>query len=677
VDRHSLLGTVIALTLLVSARLASAQCESEVYVAEKAGNKVSKVNTTSWAVTPVVTSGLSGPEGVALDETNNRLYVTEPASGRLSWIDLSTGAVTTLCTAGLGAPTGVALAKAGGEIFVTDSTGGNLYQTFPFGCYVNTWATGLSGPAGVVIDPGRTTAYVAESMSGEVSAVSLSTGEVTPILTGLTRPYGLALDRVGGTLYVTDSDPASTNKKLLAVDLATRQPRLIYQIGNALEGVVVNEGESYAYIADATLGWFLKIRLSDGAQIGLPFLGLSDPRGVALRSSACAHGMATPSRPDPTPGSRIAACVDVDLTGSTYNLGSYGAMLRWDPAVLGYLRHFPGDPPFDTPVVNATDVSSGRLTFADASGVGASGRVPLLCAEFDVLGGITSRSPLDLDFTSLFEANTIQDLRELVPAVDNLVLVRNHDCTIGDIFIDQSINSGDALAVLSYEIGILPYYLLQAINLGCGDADGSGTTNSTDANLMLTWEVGLPVGGTFPIGRAGNRFFDSCPGNTGATSALSSALAISTTEGAVGTLVPVLTPSVEKPYRGQNLGLSVSVDTSASGQRLGSFGARLTWDPRALTFLSAEGGATPGFESPLMNKGNVSWGELRFAHASPEGGMGRVEVLRVQFRALRALPHLADTFRLEFTSLGAPGPLFENLLPGLSPTRFEGGASAP
>ncbi len=372
----------------------------------------------------------------------------------------------------------------------------------------------------------------------------------------------------------------------------------------------------------------------------------------------------TPSTQYPADGSTIGACVHI-TPGGMAALGSYGARLDWNPSVLSYLAHTGGDPPFDTPVVNTSDVATGRISFSDADPMGTGVTSFVFCVHFMVsrsVGGMIS-SPLDLTLTSIYTPG-FTDLLPTTTVVDSFVNVLVQ-CVIGDVLADpvSAINSGDALVLLANEIALpIPAESSDRILARCGDGNGDGSANSIDSNIDLSFEVGISTAGTF-IG-VSNQIFEDC--GTCSGGAGSSAPAGGSVEGAPASAAEI-TAGVEiaggRVRRGEEFEAAVIVEMGASGDSLGSYGARLAWDPRAVDFLGARGGSTHGFTSPLLNGAESSAGLLRFAQADPVGAAGRVEILRARFRAKRAIPHPDGIFLLDFTSLGTPAPGFMDLLP--------------
>ena len=108
----------------------------------------------------------------------------------------------------------------------------------------------------------------------------------------------------------------------------------------------------------------------------------------------------------------------------------------------------------------------------------------------------------------------------------------------------------------------------------------------------------------------------------------------------------------------------IAVDmTAAGGATLGSYTARLTWDPNALYLYST----TPlqgNFPQPLVNVDSVAEGILKFSAVAPSGVGGLVTVARYDFGVLTgiATPSPID---LTFSEMSAAGT-FQDLMPSLT-----------
>ena len=69
---------------------------------------------------------------------------------------------------------------------------------------------------------------------------------------------------------------------------------------------------------------------------------------------------------------------------------------------------------------------------------------------------------------------------------------------LGDVNDDSSVNSTDALIILSADVGV---NVSSYCPMNCGDVNGDGNVNSTDALILLSFDVGITV--PFAVGTAG------------------------------------------------------------------------------------------------------------------------------------------------------------------------------
>jgi DNA-binding beta-propeller fold protein YncE len=141
------------------------------YITERGGNllRVSLVGpNANRASATVITSGMTAPHQIALDEANGAAYVVEFASpGHLWRIDLATGTRTAI-------------------------------------------VSNLNRAIGLVLSADRQFAYVSEQTGGKVSRITLSNGATTVLASALTAPFMLSWADAGQTaLLVAERDPAN------------------------------------------------------------------------------------------------------------------------------------------------------------------------------------------------------------------------------------------------------------------------------------------------------------------------------------------------------------------------------------------------------------------------------------------------------------------------------------
>ena len=157
-----------------------------VYITERTGNLLRfSLAAPNRASATVVSSGMTAPQQLALDEAHNAAYVVEYApAGRLLRIDLTTGTQTPVLT-------------------------------------------NLDHPVGLIISQDLQFAYISEQTAGpdkgRISRYKLSNGARTPLATGLTNPFFLTWsDASQAQIFVPERDPAN-RISLLTLSTASLQ----------------------------------------------------------------------------------------------------------------------------------------------------------------------------------------------------------------------------------------------------------------------------------------------------------------------------------------------------------------------------------------------------------------------------------------------------------------------
>lgn len=110
-------------------------------------------------------------------------------------------------------------------------------------------------------------------------------------------------------------------------------------------------------------------------------------------------------------GQKIEIPVEVDLSRLPEALGSYTAVLTWNPDALKFVSCSAGKTAgFSSPMVNADKAENGKIIFASAHPQGAAGRVNILNVVFQVTPKLAEGANLDLQFTAMAAAFTFYDL---------------------------------------------------------------------------------------------------------------------------------------------------------------------------------------------------------------------------------------------------------------------------
>ena len=214
-------------------------------------DKIQRANLDGSDVQDLVTQGLSGPRGIALDVAGGKMYWTDYLTEKIQRASLDGSDVQDLVTRtqGLRAPGDIALDMAGGKMYwaddgtdkiqranldgsnvqdlvtqglrgihgiALDATGGKMYWT-DFGTEkiqranldgsdVQDLVTqGLGGPLGIALDVTGGKMYWADISTDKIQRANLDGSDVQDLVTqGLDRPYDIALDVVAGKMYWTD-----------------------------------------------------------------------------------------------------------------------------------------------------------------------------------------------------------------------------------------------------------------------------------------------------------------------------------------------------------------------------------------------------------------------------------------------------------------------------------------
>jgi sugar lactone lactonase YvrE len=232
------------LTNLVSSGLSSPQGVAvdgagNVFVVDTGNNAIKEWLVASNTVITVVSNGLYSPYGVAVDGAGN-VYIADTFNNAIEeWIAAS-NAVITLVSSGLNEPTGVAVDSLG-NVYIADFNNGAVEEWSATSHTVTTLFSDLNtGPYAVTVDAAGNV-YFADGYSGDVDKLSATGGSVTTLIPGLNNPQGLAADGAGN-IFISDnfirmwsaaSNIVSTVRSLSTVAIAVDGMGNIYAADSA------------------------------------------------------------------------------------------------------------------------------------------------------------------------------------------------------------------------------------------------------------------------------------------------------------------------------------------------------------------------------------------------------------------------------------------------------------
>ena len=168
--------------------------------------KIQRANLDGSNVEDLITTGLTNPPGIALDIARGKMYWMDQGTDKIQRANLDGSNVEDLITTGLTAPQGIALDVGRGKMYWTDTGTEKIQRANLDGSNVEDLiTTGLSIPGGIALDVGRGKMYWTNHGTGKIQRANLDGSNVEDLITtGLTNPVGIALDVGRGKMYWTD-----------------------------------------------------------------------------------------------------------------------------------------------------------------------------------------------------------------------------------------------------------------------------------------------------------------------------------------------------------------------------------------------------------------------------------------------------------------------------------------
>ena len=237
---------------------------------------VTQAGTTyvpAYPVTPLISSGLTNPQGVAVDGQGN-LYIADTGDSMIK--EWSGGSLQMLSNA-QNAPAAVAV-DGHGNVYIAD-TGKHAIEVFNAANNptLTPLVSGLSNPSGVAVD-GQGNVYFSDTGNNVIDEWNAANGMTTPPgLSGLSGPTGVAVD-AEGNVYFADSGQNSIMEWNAASGLST----LPNVSGLSDPTGVAVDGQGNVYIADTGTNSIKEWNAGSASLATLVFTGLSSPMGVAV-----------------------------------------------------------------------------------------------------------------------------------------------------------------------------------------------------------------------------------------------------------------------------------------------------------------------------------------------------------------------------------------------------------
>ena len=172
--------------------------------------KIQRANLDGSNVEDLITTGVSSPFGIALDVGRGKMYWADASTDKIQRANLDGSNVEDLITTGVSTPHGIALDVGRGKMYwtVRDFFGPKIQRANLDGSNVEDLiTTGVSTPHGIALDVGRGKMYWADASTDKIQRANLDGSNVEDLITtGVSSPFGIALDVGRGKMYWTENN---------------------------------------------------------------------------------------------------------------------------------------------------------------------------------------------------------------------------------------------------------------------------------------------------------------------------------------------------------------------------------------------------------------------------------------------------------------------------------------
>jgi hypothetical protein len=238
---------------------------AKVKVLQNAGGSV-KVQWVTYRLKPryrVLGTGYNQPEDIKVTSGGRYAYVTERA-GNFLRVDLTNAnrAAAQLVTSGLTAPNQIALDEEHGQAYMPEFTSaatGKIWRVDLSGGVKTAIYTGLQGCTGLLISKDLRYAYVAEQVSGanRVARINLATAQRDILATGLTAPFFMEwADTTESRIILAERNPANRITMLDLTTLPVNVTALVSGVANNPSSVVLTRPETMIVCSDSEINLY-------------------------------------------------------------------------------------------------------------------------------------------------------------------------------------------------------------------------------------------------------------------------------------------------------------------------------------------------------------------------------------------------------------------------------------
>ena len=343
--------------------------------------KIQRANLNGTNIQDLVTTGLEGPESIALDLAAGKIYWTDTGTGKIQRANLDGTHVEDIPIIGVAAPEGIALDLAAGKIYWSDNGANRIRRANLDGSSAEDLVvTGVDYPEGLALDLAAGKIYWTEYEMAKIRRANLDgTNAEDVIATGLRNPDGIAVDTTSGKIYWTDHGTATISR---ADSNGTNVEALVTTGLDNPDGIALDVVAGKMYWTDWETNKIQRANL-DGSHVeDLITTGLENPKRIALGIPQVAAGL----RFDPD-----------TIADQTFTVGTAVSLTL--PTAIG------GTPPYIYTL--APTLPAGLYFDPIANGPGSIGGIPtavISATPFTYTATDTNGASAALTFTITVEA---------------------------------------------------------------------------------------------------------------------------------------------------------------------------------------------------------------------------------------------------------------------------------
>jgi len=254
--------------------------QNKMYWTDEGTQKIQRANLDGTGVEDLVTTGLSYPQGIALDVAAGKMYWTDRGTLKIQRANLDGSSVEDLVTTGLIIPSGIALDLAAGKIYWTDRGTLKIQRANLDGSSVEDLVTtGIYFARDIALDVAAGKMYWTDQGTQKIQRANLDGTSVEDLVTGLSNLFGIALDVAAGKMYWTD---VGTNKIQRANLDGTGVEDLVTTGLSAIVDIALDVAAGKMYWSDLGIDKIQRANLDGSSVEDLVTTGLSYTQGIAL-----------------------------------------------------------------------------------------------------------------------------------------------------------------------------------------------------------------------------------------------------------------------------------------------------------------------------------------------------------------------------------------------------------